>query len=192
MSGKTLIASFVKLNSLTLLNISLINYQRVSQRQLIVHVIHRPPNTSKCKFIEELNSYMEPTALSPYENIILEDVNIHVDSPNCWAINFNSVLSDFDFIQHDSTSTHTWTYPSCTSKSFTASACHYVKDGISNHLAVFHNVLCQKFVHGKMLRSPKTWHIKINVNSYLTLYILSLSRLLTKQQVYYHTNSSYT
>ena len=50
---------------------------------------------------------MEVAALSPQENIILGDVNIHIDSQNCWTDNFNSVLSDFDFIQHVSTPTPT-------------------------------------------------------------------------------------
>ena len=38
---------------------------------------------------------MEAAALSPLENIILGDVNIHLDSQNCWTDNFNTVLSDF-------------------------------------------------------------------------------------------------
>ena len=107
--------------------------------QLIVHVIYRPPSTSKCKFIEEFNSFMEATALSPHENIILGDVNIHIDSQNCWTDNFNTVLSDFDFIQHVSTPAHIQGHildVLCTSKSLTSSVCHYVKDGISDHLAV--------------------------------------------------------
>ena len=73
--------------------------------QLLVHVIYRPPNTSKSKFIEEFNCFMEAAALSPHENIVLGDVNIQLDSQNCWTDNFNTVLSDFDFIQHVSTPT---------------------------------------------------------------------------------------
>ena len=47
---------------------------------------------------------MEAAALIPHENIILGDVNIQLlDSQNCWTDNFNTVLSDFDFIQHVST-----------------------------------------------------------------------------------------
>ena len=68
--------------------------------QLIVQVIYQPPSTSTCKFIEEFNSFMDVAALSPHKNIILGDVNIHIDSQNCWTNNFNSVLTDFDFIQH--------------------------------------------------------------------------------------------
>ena len=83
---------------------------------------------------------MEAAALSPHENIILGDVNIQLDSQNCWTDNFNTVLSDFDFIQHVSTPTHIQGHildVLYTSKSLISSVYHYVKDGISDHLAVF-------------------------------------------------------
>ena len=83
---------------------------------------------------------MEAAALSPHENIILGDVNIQLDSQNCWTDNFNTVLLDFDFIQHVSTPTHIQGHildVLCTSKSLTSSVHHYVKDGISDHMAVF-------------------------------------------------------
>ena len=51
--------------------------------QLLTHIIYRPPSTSKSKFMEEFNSFMELAALSPHENIILGDVNIQLDSQNC-------------------------------------------------------------------------------------------------------------
>ena len=100
--------------------------------QLIVHVIYRPPSTSKCKFIEEFNSFMEAAAFSPHENIILGDVNIHIDSQNCW---FCQIVILSNMCQH----LHTYKDISlmCTRKSLTSSVCHYVKDGISDHLAVF-------------------------------------------------------
>ena len=108
--------------------------------QLLVHVIYRPPSTSKSRFIEEFNSFMEAAALSPHENIILGDVNIQLDSQNCWTEKFNTVLLDFDFIQHVSTPTHIQGHildVLCTSKSLTSSVHHHVKDVISDHLAVF-------------------------------------------------------
>ena len=91
--------------------------------QLLVHVIYRPPSTSKSRFIEEFNSFMEAAALSPHENIILGDVNIQLDSQNCWTDNFNTVLLDFDFIQHVSAPTHIQGHildVLCTSKSLTS------------------------------------------------------------------------
>ena len=115
---------------------------KLSERQssqLLIHVIYRPPSTSKSKFIEKFTCFMEAAALSPHENIILGDVNIQLDSQNCWTDNFNTVLLDFDFIQHVSTSTHIQGHildVLCTSKSL-SSVHHYIKDSISDHLAVF-------------------------------------------------------
>ena len=83
---------------------------------------------------------MEVTALSSHENIILGDLKIQLDSQNCWTDNFNTVLSDFDYIQHVSMSTHIQGHildVLCTSKSLTSPVHLYVKDGISDHLAVF-------------------------------------------------------
>ena len=138
LSGMTSIVSFAKLISGTLLNTLLSNCQQSSQ--LPIHVIYRPLSTSKSKFIEEFTCFMEAAALSPHENIILGDVNIQLDSQNCWTDNFNTVLSDFDFVQHVSMPTHIQGHildVLCTSKSLTSSVHHYVKDCISDTLAVF-------------------------------------------------------
>ena len=116
---------------------------KLSERQssqLLAHVIYQPPSTSKSKFIEEFYCFMEATALSPHENIILGDVNIHLDSQNCWTDNFNTVLSDFDIIQHVSTPKHIQGHildVLCTSKCLTSLVHQNVKDGISDHLAHF-------------------------------------------------------
>ena len=121
------------------ITIKLLEYQ---SSQLLVHVIYRPPSTSKSKFIEEFNCFMEVAALSPHENIILGDVNIQLDSQNWWTYNFNTVLSDFDFIQNVLTPMHMQGHildalELCTSRSLTSSVHHYVKDSMSDHLAVF-------------------------------------------------------
>ena len=104
---------------------------------------------------------MEAAALSPHENIILGDVNIQLDSQNCWTENFNTVLFDFDFIQHVSTPTHIQGHildVLCTSKSLTSSVHHHVKDSISDHLAVFlhYNIPCQKFLQSKTVENQET------------------------------------
>ena len=129
-------ACFIKLISGTRLNTLSSN----CQSQLLVHIIYRPPNASKSKFIEEFTCFMEAAALSPHENIVLGDVNVQLDSQNCWTDNFNTGLSDFHFIQHVSTPTHIQGHildVLCTSKSLPSSVHHYVKDGISDHLVVF-------------------------------------------------------
>ena len=65
----------------------------------------------KVNLLRNLIVSWKAAALSPHENIILGDVNIHPDSQNCWTDKFNTVLSDFDFIQHMSTPTHKQRYP---------------------------------------------------------------------------------
>ena len=129
--------------------------------QLLVHVIYRPPSTSKSRFIEEFNSFMEAAALSPHENIILGDVNIQLDSQNCWTDNFNTILLYFDFIQHVSTPIHIQGHildVLCTSKSLTSSVHHYVKYGISDHLPIFFtkNIPCKKFLQSKTFENQET------------------------------------
>ena len=129
---------------------------------------------------------MEAAALSTHENIILGDVNIQLGSQNCWTDNFNTVLSDFGFIQNMSTPTHIQGHivdVLYTSKSLTSSVHHYVKDGISDHLAVFFTTTfpVKNSCRVKRLKKRK-------LNSCLILQILSLSRLLTKQLVHYHTS----
>ena len=110
-------------------------------RQLLVHVIYRPPSISKSKLIEEFNCSMEAAALSSHENIILGDVNIHLDSQNCWTDNFNTLLSYFDLIQHVSTPTHIQ---------------GHILDVLPGCL-FHHNISGKKFLQSKMLKNQKTW-----------------------------------
>ena len=76
---------------------------------------------------------MEAAALSPNETSSCEmSINLS-NSQNCWTDHFNTVLSDFDFIQHVSTPTHIQGHildVLCTSKSLISSVHHNVKDGI--------------------------------------------------------------
>ena len=164
--------------------------------QLLVHVIYRPPSTSKSRFIEEFNSFMEAAALSPHENIILGDVNIQLDSQNCWTENFNTVLLDFDFIQHVSTPTHIQGHildVLCTSKSLTSSVHHHVKDGISDHLAVFftttfpvkNSCRVKRLKIRKLRKINKTEFMSDIVNSELIQAPYKTASLLSHQ--YFHT-----
>ena len=164
--------------------------------QLLVHVIYRPPSTSKSRFIEEFNSFMEAAALSPHENIILGDVNIQLDSQNCWTENFNTVLLDFDFIQHVSTPTHIQGHildVLCTSKSLTSSVHHHVKDGISDHLAVFftttfpvkNSCRVKRLKIRKLRKINKTEFMSDIVNSELIQAPYKRASLLSHQ--YFHT-----
>ena len=139
---------------------------------------------------------MEAAALSPHENIILGDVNIQLDSQNCWTDNFNTVLSDFDFIQHVSTPMHIQGHiidVLCTSKSLTSSVHLYVKDGISDHLAVFftttfpvkNSCRVKRLKIRKLSKINKTEFMFDNANSELIQAPYKTASLLSHQ--YFHT-----
>ena len=139
---------------------------------------------------------MEAAALSPHENIILGDVNFQLDRQNCWTDNFNKVLSDFDFIQHVSTPMHIQGYildVLCTSKSLTSSVHHYVKDGISDHLAVFftttfwvkNSCRVKRLKIRKLVKINKTEFMSDIANSELIQAPYKIASLLSHQ--YFHT-----
>ena len=164
--------------------------------QLLIHIIYRPPSTSKSKFIEELNCFMESAALSPHENIILGDVNIQLDSQNCWTDSFNTVLMDFDFIQHVTTPMHIQGHIMdvlCTCESLTSSVHHYVKDGISDYLAVFftttfpvqNSCRVKRLKIRKLGKVNKTKFMSDIVNSELIQAPYKTASLLSHQ--YFHT-----
>ena len=151
--------------------------------QLLVHVIYRPPSTSKSKFIQEFNSFREGAALSPIENIILGDVYIYLDSQNCWTDNFNTVLSDFDFIQHVPTPTHVQGHildVLFTSKSLTSSVCHYVKDDISDHLAILFTSIFLVKNPCRVKRSKIRKLYKINKSEFISYIANSIKKVLHK------------
>ena len=110
---------------------------------------------------------------------------------NCWTDNFNTVLSDFDFIQHVSMPTHIQGHildVLCTSKSLTSSVHHYVKDGTSDHLAVFFTTTfpVKNSCRVKRLRSEnKTEFMSDIANSELIQAPYKTASLLSHQ--YFHT-----
>ena len=44
-------------------------------KDVIFHVVYRPPNLSKSQFLDEFAIVLEGAALSGYENILLGDLN---------------------------------------------------------------------------------------------------------------------
>ena len=48
-------------------------------KDVIFHVVYRPPNLSKSQFLDEFGMFLEGAALSGYENILLGDLNFHLD-----------------------------------------------------------------------------------------------------------------
>ena len=48
-------------------------------QNIIFHTVHRLPNVSKAKFIEEFSSFVEGAALLCCEDVILDNLNLHPD-----------------------------------------------------------------------------------------------------------------
>ena len=115
-------SNFVLLNDLDIIGV-METWLRPSETQGLMNEItpagfqlhHVPGRNKKCGGVavfvrNDIDSMLCQTdQLDTFEHIILGDVNIQLDSQNCWTDNFNTVLSDFDFIQH--VSTHKRTYP---------------------------------------------------------------------------------
>ena len=68
--------------------------------------MYRPPNVSKAKFIEDFSSYVEGAALSYCENIILGDLNLHLDKQDGGSQNFNDSLCQYNLTQIIDSPTH--------------------------------------------------------------------------------------
>ena len=74
-------------------------------KDVIFHVVYRPPNLSKSQFLDEFGMFLEGAALSGYENILLGDLNFHLDKHDTWTLKFmislsNSVLHNLSMHPH--------------------------------------------------------------------------------------------
>ena len=70
-------------------------------QDIVFHTVYRPPNVSKANLIEDFSSFVEGTALSCCENIILGDLNLHLDKQE-----FNDSLCQYNFTQIIDSLTH--------------------------------------------------------------------------------------
>ena len=75
-------------------------------KDVIFHVVYRPPNLSKSQFLDEFGMFLEGAALSGYENILLGDLNFHLDKHDTWTLKFYDILEQFSFTQLVNTPTH--------------------------------------------------------------------------------------
>ena len=63
-----------------------------NEEDIVLHTVYRPRNVSKANFIEDFSSFVEGAALSCCENIILGDLNLHLDKQDAWLQKFNDKL----------------------------------------------------------------------------------------------------
>ena len=75
-------------------------------QDIIFHTVYRPPDVSKANFIENFSSFVEGAALSCCENIILVDLNLHLDKQDGCSQKFNDSLCQYNFTQIIDSPTH--------------------------------------------------------------------------------------
>ena len=105
--------------------------------------MYRPPNVSKANFIEDFSSFVEGAALSCCENVILGDLNLHLDKQDGWSQKFNDSLCQYNFTQIIDSPTHIHGHildVICVRDTFSKALCAKVIAGLSDHLAITFSV----------------------------------------------------
>ena len=117
----------------------LFTYPREMPRTLFFILCIGPPNVSKANFIEDFSSFVEGAALSCCENIILGDLNLHLDKQDGWSQKFNDSLCQYNFTQIIDSPTHIHGHildVIFVRDAFLKAVCTMVTAGLSDHLAI--------------------------------------------------------
>ena len=112
-------------------------------QDIVFHTVYRPPNVSKANFIEDFSSFVEGAALSCCENVILGDLNLHLDKQDGWSQKFNDSLCQYNFTQIIDSPTHIHGHildVICVRDTFSKALCAKVIAGLSDHLAITFSV----------------------------------------------------
>ena len=75
-------------------------------QDIIFHTLYRPRNVSKGDFIVEFSTFVERADLTCCENIILADLNLHLDKQDVWSQKFSVSLCQCNFTQIIDSPTH--------------------------------------------------------------------------------------
>ena len=81
-----------------LLSLYLFTYPWAMPRILIC-ILCIGPHVPKANFTEDFSSFVEGAALSCCENIILGDLNLHLDKQDGWSQKFSDSLCQYNFTQ---------------------------------------------------------------------------------------------
>ena len=85
---------------------TLIQISTEGAKDVIFHVLYRPPNLSKSQFLDKFGMFLEGAALSGCENILLGDLNFHLVQHDTWTLKFYDLLEQCSFTQLVNTPTH--------------------------------------------------------------------------------------
>ena len=112
---------------------------QISTKDVIFHVLYRPPNLSKSQFLDKFGMFLEGAALSSSENILLGDFNFHLDQNDTWTLKFYAILVQFSFTQLVNTPTHIQGHildALCVRDSFSGAIRQIATGGLSGHQAI--------------------------------------------------------
>ena len=112
-------------------------------QDIVFHTVYRPPNVSKASFIQDFSSFVKGAALSCCENIILGDLNLHLDKQDCWLQKCNESVCQYNFTQIIDSPMHIHSHildVVCVRDTFSKAVCAMVTAGLSDHLAITFSV----------------------------------------------------
>ena len=117
---------------------------QISSEGVIFHVLYRPPNLPKSQFLDKFGMFLEGAALSGCENILLGDLNFHLDQDDTWTLKFYDILKQFSFTQLGNTPTHIQGHildALYIRDSFSCAICQKVTGGLSDHQAIIFSLI---------------------------------------------------
>ena len=138
-------------------------------KDVIFHVVYRPPNLSKSQFLDEFGMFLEGAALSGYENILLGDLNFHLDKHDTWTLKFYDMLEQFSFTQLVNAPTHIQGHildALCVRDSFSWAISPKVIGGLSDHQAIVFSLIFPVRESCKFQRVPIRKIHKINISDF--------------------------
>ena len=138
-------------------------------KHVIFHVVYTPPNLSKSQFLDEFGMFLEGAALSGYENILLGDLDFHLDKHDTWTLKFYDIPEQFSFTQLVNASTHIHGHildALCVRDSFSWAIIPKVIGGLSDHQVIVFSLIFPVRESNKFQRVPIRKIHKINISDF--------------------------
>ena len=113
--------------------------------------------------------FLEGAALSGYENILLGDLNFHLDKHDTWTLKFYDMLEQFSFTQLVNIPTHIQGHildALCVRDSFSWAISPKVIGGLSDHQAIVFSLIFPVRESCKFQRVPIRKIHKINISDF--------------------------